>query len=310
MRSKRAKQRNSGRRLLVFAILIIMAIFIVLLNGLNSMNLKIDTNGVTAKSVSLDDVDPSQLYSQYAVLIDMKSGEALFSKKADTRCYPASLTKIMTAIVAIEESDGIDKTCSLSDVPFEKLHKENASMAGYRRNDKTTLEDLLYGCLLSSGADASIGIAQNISGSENKFVKLMNEKAKDLKLNDTHFENTIGLHHKNHYTTAEDMAKLLKYALKNPAFTEIFTDQSKNIRTSGREFTVHSTFFENYINKAGDFEVIGAKTGTTSDAGQCLASCVKKDNSEYILITMGAPIGSSSQPFSFEDMDYVFENMN
>src|SRR5699024_6501471 len=129
---------------------------------------------------------------------------------SDEKIYPASLTKIMTAIVAIENLPDLDEQIYLSEDMFEKLYSENASMAGFLPNEKVAAIDLIYGALLPSGAESCIGLADAIAGSEKSFVKLMNEKAEELGMNDTHFTNSTGLHDRNHYTTVNDIAKLLK----------------------------------------------------------------------------------------------------
>lgn len=151
------------------------------------------------------------VFSKHAILVDLKDNKILYAREADERTYPASLTKMMTVLVAIE-----NLSTEMMKVPndFSYLYEQNAALAGFLPGDLVRTSDLLYGIMLPSGADAALTVAENIAGSEAKFVKLMNEKSKELGMNNTHFTNVIGLHDNNHYTTVHDLAILLEYALK------------------------------------------------------------------------------------------------
>lgn len=159
-----------------------------------------------------------QVESKYVTIYSLNEHSAIYEQKAHEQMYPASLTKIMTTLVALEHIDDLHKEIVLGKDIFEGLEKEGASVAGYNIDDKAQLIDLLYGTMLPSGADAARAVAKHVAGSEEGFVKLMNEKAAELKLEHTHFMNTTGLHHDNHYSTTADMAKILETALKNKTF--------------------------------------------------------------------------------------------
>lgn len=312
-RRARARQQRKVRSRMIFLLVLIMAIFVSFVAVYYGLEKGISTvNGTGSKSkatIHPSKIKTKDIYSENVILIDAENGDELYEKNGHDRTYPASLTKIMTVLLAIEENKNLDKTTYITSYTISKLTAENASMAGYNANERTSIKDLLYGSMLASGAEASIGLAQFTSGSVDNFVELMNDKAHDLGMKDTHFTNVTGLHDDNHYTTANDVAILLKYALENPTFREVFTAKSHNIKTDNREFTVHSTFFPEYNGKLKDGMVLGAKTGTTVAAGSCLASCVTIDGHDYILVTTNAPIGESVQPFSFDDLDYIFTRL-
>jgi len=175
---------------------------------------------------------------------------------------------------------------------FESLRKSGASMTGFLPDEKVKAKDALYGIMLPSGAESSIAIAEYISGSEDNFVKLMNEKAKELGMKNTHFTNVTGLHNNNHYTTVFDLSLLLDYALEDEIFRTIFTTERystspTNLNSAGITFS--SSAFEkmdaeNFVRG----KIIGGKTGYTEEAGNCLASLLENNGNEYILITTGA----------------------
>lgn len=309
MRTRTHKRKKSSFLILPIIILAIALSFGAVYLGLDTVSSNVTGSSTTedaGEKLSVRKIKENDIYSRYTSLIDVSTGKVLFEKNGDEKCYPASLTKIMTAIIAIENNDNINSRTSIDSKTLSALIAENASMAGYNSGENTTVEDLLYGCILASGADACSGLAKVTSGSETGFVEKMNQKAAELGMDDTHFTNTTGLHDDDHYTTANDLGKLLNYALKNKTFREVFTSQSRNIKTDKREFTVRSTFFSEYNGGVKGVEIKGAKTGTTYAAGNCLASYVKANGKKYILITANAPIGGSRQPFSFDDLDYVF----
>ena len=158
------------------------------------------------------------IYSKSAILYNMDDDIILYEKNSEERTSIASLTKIMTCIVAIENIDNLDQKIILKSDVFTGLAEAGASVAGFRVGENVTFRDLLMGALLPSGADATRALALNISGSESEFVNLMNNKAIELGLKDTHFENTTGLESSNHYSTVKDISIILKYALKNQTF--------------------------------------------------------------------------------------------
>lgn len=253
------------------------------------------------------------LQSSNAILVNLDTNKILLDKDSDEIIYPASLTKIMTVLVAIENISNLQEKIILPKSIFKNLYEENASMAGFLPNEEVTAEDLLYGSMLPSGADASIGLADYITGSESKFVKLMNEKAKQLGMKNTHFVNATGLHHPDHYTSVKDISILLQYALTNNTFRDIYTAErysikSTNLHTEG--MTVTSRMFKNLKaieNTRG--EIIGGKTGYTEQAGLCLASLATIKGEEYILVTVGAQGDSRTEQFNITDALAVYQQL-
>jgi len=196
---------------------------------------------------------------------------------------------------------------------FNGLYSANASMAGFQPGEKVRAIDLLYGVMLRSGAEACIGLADHIAGSEQDFVTMMNQKAADLGMYNTHFENTTGLHNENHYTTVKDLAILLNYALQNETFREIFTASRHSTQPTNKlpeGITFYHIMFEklNNQNIIGG-EILGGKTGYTDEAGLCLASLAKVGHQEYILITAGAKGDIYSEQYNITDALAVYNRI-
>ncbi|MEY9976517.1 D-alanyl-D-alanine carboxypeptidase family protein [Lysinibacillus sp. RC79] len=254
------------------------------------------------------------LHSSNAILVNLDTNKILLDKDSDEIIYPASLTKIMTVLVAIENIPNLQEKILLPKSIFKNLYEENASMAGFLPNEEVTAEDLLYGSMLPSGADASIGLADYITGSESKFVKLMNEKAKQLGMKNTHFMNATGLHHPDHYTSVKDISILLQYALTNNTFRDIYTAERYSIKSTNLHpegMTVTSRMFKNLnANEKTRGEIIGGKTGYTEQAGLCLASLATINGEEYILVTVGAKGDSRTEQFNITDAIAVYRQLN
>ncbi|MCL1989430.1 MAG: serine hydrolase [Defluviitaleaceae bacterium] len=231
-----------------------------------------------------------QMDSQYALLINSANGQVLFEHQADVRTYPASLTKIMTTLIGIEQGGYLDDSVTVS-ADFDALSQAHAMKAGFSYGEVRTLSEILHAIMLSSGAEATWSLAYHVAGNYEAFVALMNEKARELGMYDTHFVTTSGLHDENHYTTAHDMAILLQYALENPVFKAIFTAPTYELETpNSRGSTLYSTLFR--VAPRTTFEggeIMGGRTGFTTPAGRCLASLATDGTDEFILITLGAP---------------------
>lgn len=253
-----------------------------------------------------------QLYSRCAILMDVQSGEILLEKNSEKRAYPASLTKIMTALIAIEKNSDLNKSVVLDSGIFERLQRENASLAGFAPGEQVRLIDLIYGTLLPSGAEAAVSLAEQTAGSQKEFLKLMNQKGRELKLKGTRYSNVTGLHAKDQITTAADIARLLRYALQNPTFREVFLSQSYTVPPTNRHsdgFTMHSTLF----SRMGDAslekgEILGGKTGFTDQAGLCLASLAKYQDRELILVTLDADGNLDTPQYNILDALSVYRN--
>ena len=250
-------------------------------------------------------INALEINSEHAILYNMNEDTVLYEKDADTRTYIASLTKIMTTIVAIENIDDINEYVTIPYEGLEGLIEANASVAGFRLGQKVTYKDLLYGILLPSGADATKTVAYYIAGSEDNFVDLMNKKAEELGLTNTHFANTSGLDTDNHYSTVKEMSIVLKYALQNETFKEIYT--TNKYTTSDNSLTFKSVY-SNYLNRY-DLEnkyVYGSKTGYTTLAGYCLSTIANYDGVEYMLITTNAD-GTSNYPLHIMDAQMIYD---
>lgn len=255
----------------------------------------------------------SDLHSQNAILISLKDDKILMEKHSEEAIFPASLTKIMTVLVAIENIPDLQKQVLLPDRLFSDLYAANASMAGFLPNEKVAAIDLLYGTMLPSGAEASIGLANEIAGSEEAFVQLMNDKAEQLGMKDTHFTNATGLHHRDHFSSVKDISVLVKYALKNQTFRTIFTAERHSTSPSNLHpdgITLRSSVFKN-IDAANvtSGEIIGGKTGYTEQAGLCLASIAEIDGQEYLLITAGANGNHHTEQFNITDAISVYKQL-
>ncbi len=225
---------------------------------------------------------------EYVSLYNMNEDILLYSKNDTKKTSIASLTKMMTTLVAIEEIDNLDKIVTIKERDFEGT--VGYSKAGFKVGDKVTYRDLLYGIILPSGADAVNAVVNNTLGYD-KFIKKMNETAKKIGMNDTSYANPVGKDDENNYSTSNDLAKLLKYALKNKTFKTIFT--TKNYKTSNGinlESTVNR--YENILNTN---EIKGAKSGFTKDAGRCLASITTLNNVDYLLVVINS---STTSPYN------------
>ena len=231
-----------------------------------------------------------ELDADYAVLVDCDSHKILAQKNSDVRMYPASMTKLMTIIVAIEHTENFQDTFTMTQDILNDLWEQDASMVGFSAGEPCTVMDMLYGAALPSGADATIGLAYYVSGSERAFVRLMNRKVKELGLKDTHFMNTSGLHDENHYSTAEDMAVILEYCLQNELCRQVIS--TAHYTTSSTENHPDGIYLsDTMFNKMDGHEVPGitikgGKTGFTDEAGHCLASYGETNDGQcYIVVT-------------------------
>ncbi|MBK3495799.1 D-alanyl-D-alanine carboxypeptidase [Viridibacillus sp. YIM B01967] len=254
-----------------------------------------------------------ELHSSNAILVDLKSKKVMIDKQSEMKIYPASLTKMMTVIVALEHLPDLEQQVTLPFTMFNEIQAANASVAGFTAQEQVSVRDLLYGNMLPSGADASVGLAIAVAGSEEGFVKLMNDKAKKVGMNDTHFMNATGLHDAEHYSTVKDLSKLLRYALKDETFYEVFTAQryttsATNIHPNGITFT--SSMFDKLPTASIEGgTILGGKTGYTDKAGLCLASLAEKNDRKYIFITTGAPGDHNTEQFHLIDAMTVYNQM-
>lgn len=253
------------------------------------------------------------LNSPYAILMDASTGEVLAEQNADTQMYPASMTKILTAVTAMESVNSLDEIVTMPYEIYATLYEEGASMAGFEAGEQASVRQLLYGVILPSGAECCIALADLIDGSESAFVQRMNEKAQALGMRSTHFVTCTGLHDAQHYSTVRDIAVLLQYALQSSDFREIFTAHSYSVAPTAQHpegFTFYSTMFQSLGDASvTGGEILGGKTGYTEEAGLCLASLAQVNGREYILVTAGAPGSHDTEPLHTIDAKAVYNRI-
>ena len=219
--------------------------------------------------------------ARHFALLEAETGEIICEGNGNSRAPMASTTKIMTAIVAIENGR-LDKTVT---IPSEATGIEGSSIY-LQEGEELTLEELLYALMLESANDAAVAIAIEIGGGVPEFVEIMNRKAEELKLDSTHFTNPHGLDNAEHYTTAADLARLAAYAMNNPIFEKIASTQKKVIPLSddgSRVLINHNKLLRLYKG------AIGVKTGFTKRSGRCLVSCAEQNGVRLICVTLNAP---------------------
>ena len=267
-------------------------------------------DGITMEDPTLK--APSIDYAEAALLMDMSSGRVLYSKNLDERLYPASTTKIMTGILALEMGN-MDDTVRATYEALKTITLEDSHM-GILMDEELTMEQLVKGMLIYSANDAANVIAIQIAGSIDNFVDLMNQKAQELGMTGTHFANPCGVHDDNHYTTARDLAIIAKYAMKNEQFREIvkmpiykipptnkYTSERILVNTNLFLGTARSTYY--YYPPA-----IGIKTGHTSQAGYCLVSAAQYNDVEFLAIVMKcSDQDTRDQAYSYIDSKALFD---
>ncbi|MBR4236793.1 MAG: D-alanyl-D-alanine carboxypeptidase [Clostridia bacterium] len=254
---------------------------------------------------------PGHLYGRSCILINADNGEVLFEKDADTRRYPASTTKIMTCILALEYGPELDETIT---IPAGIGVDSESSKMGITAGDRMSFGDLLYGMMLASGNDAAIAVAILISGTEAAFVQLMNNKAVELGLsqNSTHFNNVHGLHHANHYTTARDLAVISAYAMRNSDFRDIVGCLEHTVYSNNwPDGKVFKTKYDIMVPGTTHYYqyCIGIKTGYTNQAGRSFVGAAKKDSLTLIAVSLlPDKIDSSDKTYTeaFQDNKRMF----
>ena len=253
---------------------------------------------------------PSDTTSEAAGLFDITDGQVMYSKNAFERLYPASITKVMTALIAIKYGDLTD---TVSVTEYAVITEAGATRAGIHPGDQLTMEQLLYGLMLPSGNDAGAAIAVHMAGSIDAFAELMNREAQKLGATGTHFMNPHGLTNADHYTTAYDLYLIFNEALKQPEFRKVTGTTSYTADyTDGSGNPVSTTWEGGNWYMVGQRQtpdgltVFSGKTGTTSAAGFCLimASRDQKEK-EYISVVLKAP----SRPGLYDNMTNIISKI-
>ena len=249
----------------------------------------------TAKTLN----NEPKLNSRVALVYDRSSGRVLYEKNGNKQTPMASTTKIMTAIVVMENSN-------LSDIVTidSKSAGTGGSRLGLKKNDKITVNDLLYGLMLRSGNDSAVALAIHIGGSIEGFAEMMNQKAKELKLINTHFVVPHGLDKEGHYTTAYELAKIADYALKIDKIKEIVSTKTCTISINNKPKIITNTN-ELLGNVNG---VYGVKTGFTNGAGRCLVSSCKRNDLDIITVVIGADTKKYRTADSIKLIEYTYKN--
>ena len=234
---------------------------------------------------------PTSICSNY-LLEDVTSGDILIAKKADERIFPASTTKIMTALLLIENESDLSKTVTVGD-ELDTLEKDSSVM-GLKKGEVISYKDLLYGLMLPSGGDAASTVAVHIGGSIAGFADMMNQKAAALGMTGTHFTNPHGLQDSNHYSTASDLAKMTIAALNYPIFrtvvsTPTYKTASTNKHPNGLSLAnTNKLISTTTANKKYNYQyAIGVKTGFTNEAHGCLVAAAEKDGRMFVAVMMG-----------------------
>lgn len=266
--------------------------------------------GITMEDSAL--TPPDIKYAQSALLMDTASGRVLYSKNIDDRVFPASTTKIMTGILALEMGNMNDTVTANYDA-LKSITLEDSHM-GILIGEELTMDQLVKGMLIYSANDAANVIAIQLAGSIDAFVEIMNKKAQELGMTGTHFVNPCGSHDDNHYTTARDLAILSKYAMQNEQFREIVKMPIYKIPATNKYATerilVNTNLFLGTSRSTYYYypPAIGIKTGHTSQAGYCLVSAASYSNTELLAIVMNcANVDTKEQAYSYIDSKTLFD---
>lgn len=252
-----------------------------------------DTIEVTASNVS----ELPKTNSRRYIVYDRISKSVIIGKNEDVKSAMASTTKIMTTIVILEKADLNEKVTVSA-----KAGGTGGSRLGLKRGDKTSVRDLLYGLMLRSGNDAAVALAEHVGGSVKGFAELMNEKAIELGLTNTHFVTPHGLDDANHYTTALELAKLTDYAMDNETFAKIVGTKSTTIYINNQPRQINNT--NELLGVLNG--VVGVKTGFTNNAGRCLVTETKRNNMDIITIVLGADTKKDRTKDSVNLIEYTF----
>lgn len=227
------------------------------------------------------------IVSEYAILIDVDSGEILAERNAHVRMNPASMTKILTALVAAEQAEDLDDKLTVTREITDYGYINDCSSAGFVIDERVSVRDLLYGTILPSGADAAVGLAVYVSGSQEAFVELMNERLKELGLSKTaHFTNCVGVFDENHYCTAYDIAMILEAAIDNEICREVMSTRihtTEKTLQNPEGLELSNWFIRRIEDKDSGGKVLGGKTGYVAQSGNCAASFAALDNGRNLV---------------------------
>lgn len=246
-----------------------------------------------------DSAEKPNLNSRAAIIYDRNSKEVIYGKEENTKRKMASTTKIMTCMVVLEKGELTDTV-----IVSRKAAGTGGSRVGLKTGDKVSVQDLLYGLMLCSGNDAAVALAEHVGGCVEGFADLMNEKARQLNLSNTHFVTPHGLDNEEHYTTAYELAIMADNALKNNTFSSIVGTKNITININGKPRNLSNTN-ELLGSMAG---VYGVKTGFTNGANRCLVTSCKRENLDIITVVLGADTKKFRTQDSIKLINYAMNN--
>lgn len=253
---------------------------------------KVYTAQTTDATTSVDD----EVQSTNGIFIDLATGNILFDRDAHTRINPASMTKVLTVLVAAEHVTDWSDTFEITPEITNYSYVHDCSAVGFSNNEVVTVEDLFYGTVLCSGGDAALGLATYVAGSQEAFVDMMNEKLKELGLSDTaHFTNCVGLYDEDHYCTVYDIAMILEAAIDQPQCREVLSTKKYTTSSTPEHpegIQISNWFLRRIEDKDTGGEVICGKTGFVAQSGSCAVSYgMDESGKEYICATVNAHSG-------------------
>ena len=256
-------------------------------------------------------VDDFEVDANAAIIVETNTGKVIYEKDSNAQNFPASVTKVLTAILAIENCK-LDETATVSQTAISHI-PEGYVVAPLYVGEEVTIKDLLYALMLKSANDAAYVLAEHVGGSVEGFSEMMNKKAKEIGCKGTNFVNPNGIHNIEHYTTAYDMYLMSKYAMKNQTFAEIvstykYTLSATNKYPNSNRIMENTNSFINPKSSYYDETVKGIKTGTTLQAGNCLITDSAKDGLEFITVILGAKTETSRFSETRKMIDYAFDN--
>ncbi len=248
------------------------------------------------------------IYSDSAILMDFKTGTILYSKNSNEKMYPASTTKILTAIIALEECN-LDDMVTVSKSAISVI-PPGYSSANLLESEQISVKDLVTVFLVHSANDAGYVLAEHISGSIDEFANLMNKKATEIGCKDTHFTNPSGIHDENHYTTSYDLSLIARYCMLNKNFRNIVSQKSCTINRTNKSDVRTYKNTNDLINPSSKYyleECVGIKTGYTSQAKNCLISACSKNNLALICVVLGSNQMSNGESSRYQDSINLFK---
>ncbi len=266
---------------------------------------------ITSNIVKVYATENLSINAKASLIVEVNSGKIIHENNAKTKNYPASVTKILTAIIVLENCE-LDDIATVSENAISNIPSDYV-VAPLFVGEKMKIEDLLYALLLKSSNDAAYVLAEHVGGSVEGFSDMMNKKAEELGCVNSHFVNPNGIHDNNHYTTAYDMYLIAKYAMENEKFAKIvstyeYTLPATNKYSKNDRVMKNTNYFVNPNSKYYDKNVKGIKTGTTLEAGNCLITDTTKNGFDVITVVLGAETSDSKFSETRRMINYMFDN--